>query len=329
MRFTNWLQNGQGSGDTESGVYTIGNGLNETRAVGARYFIPSEDEWYKAAYYDPRLASQGGPPGDDHYWYYPTCHDDIPTAEPPPGGVNSANFDRAVGDTTDVGAYADSTSFYGTFDQGGNVKEWNEAVVENSFYPKGLRGGSWSNQYPELCAHLRNSADPGWEDNVQGFRVASVMPDFVSVYPDSYLVTRGEHVSGGIPELAASDNQDLSLRRLTIDIQSRTEFSVNAISPTATPSSLEVTLEGSVFARSTVNQTIELYDYVAAAWEQVDTRAATRFTDSTVTVAASGDLSRFVQPGTMCVEARIRYQSPSARQQFSSNTDQFLWTIGQ
>jgi hypothetical protein len=84
-----------------------------------------------------------------------------------------------------------------------------------------------------------------------------------------------------------------------------------------------------VFARSTVNQTIELYDYVAGAWELVDTRAATRFTDSTVTVAATGDLSRIVDAGTLFIKARIRDQSTSLRQQFSSNTDQFIWTIGQ
>ena len=149
------------------------------------------------------------------------------------------------------------------------------------------------------------------------------------ITPVSFTVTRGEYVSGGIPELEESDNSDLSLRRLSSDIQSRTELEVKAISSTGTPSSLEVTLEGAVFARSTVNQTIELFDYAAAAWEAVDTRAATRFMDSVVTVSVTGDLSRFVEPGTMCIEARIRYQSPVARQQFSSNIDQFIWTIGQ
>ena len=77
---------------------------------------------------------------------------------------------------------------------------------------------------------------------------------------------------------------------------------VKGFSPVASPSSLEVTLEGSVFARSQVYQTIELYDYVAGVWEQVDARAATRFTDSTVTLAATGDLSRFVEGGTMFIE---------------------------
>lgn len=72
--------------------------------------------------------------------------------------------------------------------------------------------------------------------------------------PDSFTVTRGEYVSDGIPDLAESDNLDLSLRRLNSDIQSRTEFEVKAVSPTSNPASLEVTLEGAV-DRSTVNQT--------------------------------------------------------------------------
>ena len=35
---------------------------------GARWFIPSENEWYKAAYHQP--AAQGG--DGDNYWAYPT-----------------------------------------------------------------------------------------------------------------------------------------------------------------------------------------------------------------------------------------------------------------
>jgi hypothetical protein len=146
---------------------------------------------------------------------------------------------------------------------------------------------------------------------------------------ESFLVTRGIHVAGGVFELGVSDNIDLSIQRATSDIQSTTELEVKAVCPVANPSSIDVKLEGAVFARSQVNQTIELFNYVDGTWEEVDTRTATRFTDSTVIVAATGDLSRFVEAGTMCIEARIRYQSPVARQQFSSNTDQFIWTIGQ
>ncbi len=68
IRFVNWLQNGQGNGDTESGTYTITGGGNNSgtvtipdaaqRAAWAtmnsfHWLLPSENEWYKAAYYDP------------------------------------------------------------------------------------------------------------------------------------------------------------------------------------------------------------------------------------------------------------------------------------
>ena len=148
-----------------------------------------------------------------------------------------------------------------------------------------------------------------------------------TVMPASFSVTRGNYVSGGIVELGMSDNLDLAIQRGVSDTQSRTEFEVAGTSPTANPTTLEVTLEGAVFARSTVVQTIELYDYVAAAWELVDTRDATNMTDSTVTIVATGDLSRFVDPATLSIEARVRFQSLSVRQRFASNTDQFIWTI--
>ena len=150
----------------------------------------------------------------------------------------------------------------------------------------------------------------------------------VDIGVESVVVTRGTHVFGGIAELTESDNEDLTIQRAVSDIQSRTEFEVKAVSPVVSPSSLEVTLEGAVFARSTVEQSIELFDYDAGEWVEVDTTTANRFTDITVSAAASGDLSRFVEPGTQCIEARIRYQSLNPRQRFSSNTDQFFWTIG-
>ena len=119
MRFTNWLENGQGSGSTESGVYTISDGLSETRSASATFFIPNENEWYKAAYHDPRTSAAGGPPGDDHYWFYPTQRDMEPSCDVPPGSANSANCGDRVSNLTNVGAYTNTTSFYGTYDQAG------------------------------------------------------------------------------------------------------------------------------------------------------------------------------------------------------------------
>ena len=73
-RFTNWLHNGQGSGATETGAYTLsggtvtpGNAATVSRNSGAQFWVPSENEWYKAAYHQP--VGLGG--DSDNYWRYP------------------------------------------------------------------------------------------------------------------------------------------------------------------------------------------------------------------------------------------------------------------
>lgn len=151
----------------------------------------------------------------------------------------------------------------------------------------------------------------------------------LTVTPTTVTATRGTYFGGDETDLADSDNSDYQLRRSNTDIQSRTEFEVKATSPTETPTSMEFTLEGGVFARTNVVQTIELFDYDAAAWVEFDSRNANRIPnpDSVVTIAATGDLARFVEDGTRCIEARIRYQSDNPRQGFASNTDQTIWVI--
>lgn len=151
--------------------------------------------------------------------------------------------------------------------------------------------------------------------------------DVVSVTPESFTVSNGTYFSGGITELAESDNADLSARRSNSDIVARVNIEFKAVSSIETPSSFDFTLESSVFARTNVVQSIDLFDYVAGSWEEVDMQNAARFSDSVVTVSAGGDLSRFVEAGTGCVEARVRYLSDNPRQSYSTNVDQVIWDI--
>jgi formylglycine-generating enzyme len=171
IRFANWLNNGQGSGDTESGAYTLGTlGAGSTPVTpplthnpGSKIWLPTENEWYKAAYYNPATSS---------YFLYPTSSNLAPTASTPTAAANHANY-AMVGLFTDVGAYAGTTSPYGAFDMGGNVYQWNEALIGGSL--RGLRGGSrLSISYSLQSVHRDSSNGPTGVYDLVGFRLASV-----------------------------------------------------------------------------------------------------------------------------------------------------------
>jgi sulfatase modifying factor 1 len=209
-RFANWLHNGQPAGSqdastTEDGAYTL-NGATSvvalnavSRNAGAKWFIPSDNEWYKAAYYQP--VAQGG--DADNYWNYPMRTNSVPYSDQPPGATPhnkpAANFfqDDGVGNgyddgfaisgstiysssqnyLTDVGAYTSSPSYYGTFDQGGNVWEWNEGMISlsNGSY-RAARGGSWY-YGADLAASYQGISSPTDAGFNLGFRVATIVAE--------------------------------------------------------------------------------------------------------------------------------------------------------
>jgi formylglycine-generating enzyme required for sulfatase activity len=186
-RFCNWLQNGQltsgveNASTTENGAYTLNGAItNEAlmsvnRNAGAKYFIPSENEWYKAAYYDPNKAGGAG------YWRYPTKSDGMPINTLSSTGTNNANFDISfMGGFTDptniltpVGAFAASPGPYDTFDMGGDINQWNEAVASST--SRRLRGGGWYTYPSSVEADERDGMNGAGNCNyLVGFRVASV-----------------------------------------------------------------------------------------------------------------------------------------------------------
>ncbi len=194
-RFCNWLHNGQlrrpqGEATTEDGAYTLTgaegvalgsdpdhgvNGRNE----GARYWIPGEHEWYKAAYHEP-----GG--DTDGYWLYPTRSNDAPTVATcdAAGNINNdvaniANYDLGAdwngqnGNVTTVGSGGTgSQSFYGASDMGGNVYEWGEHRF--GYGERRLRGGNYAanSSWMQSTAYSSSTPDNDWNSSV-GFRLAA------------------------------------------------------------------------------------------------------------------------------------------------------------
>lgn len=127
-----WYCNWRMTGDTEKGAYDL-SVTPPRRLEGAKYFLPTNDEWYKAAYWDAAAK---------RYWKYPTRSDELPRQD-------QANYERgdvlAVGAPyylADVDAYVDSPSPCGALQMGGNVWEFLEDCFRNPLGNK-LRGGSF------------------------------------------------------------------------------------------------------------------------------------------------------------------------------------------
>jgi sulfatase modifying factor 1 len=194
-RFANWMANGQPTGvqtgtTTENGAYNVNgatsgtaparNVTNPNTGATPTYVIPTENEWYKAAYYSPVLNS-----GLGGYYKYAT------QSNADPGNLigsaaNQANYNNGVYSVTqsasnsatqnyltDVGAFTNSASFYGTFDQSGNVYQWND-LTGAAGSSRGLRGGNWSGDAFNVSSSHRYPYDPSNVDNFGlGFRLAS------------------------------------------------------------------------------------------------------------------------------------------------------------
>jgi hypothetical protein len=169
MRFVNWLENGQpvgaeGPGTTATGTYTITSGgvaaNSITRNPNRRFALPTEDEWYKAAYFEPGSAA---------YFATPAFSNGPITCAAPGSTPGTANCDDAVGGLGAVGAYTASASPNGTFDQGGNVWEWTEEIAG---FNRRIRGGAFDSAPGELEASASGQDDDPLDESADlGFRV--------------------------------------------------------------------------------------------------------------------------------------------------------------
>ncbi len=190
-RFVNWLNTSTGStpaykfalqpGDvgysatTNIELWTPGdagyNPNNLYRNSLAKYFLPSVDEWYKAAYYDPTSGV---------YFNYPTGSDSVPTAVASGTADGTAVYGQSAATGPADITMAGGLSPYGVMGLGGNVWEWEETAFNlmnnSSSSARGVRGGSWSSGGDSLPSSNQGFSDvaPGVETSFIGFRVASI-----------------------------------------------------------------------------------------------------------------------------------------------------------
>lgn len=182
-RFINWLNASNGHqvayNFDSQGIFQLWSsaeawqqgGENLFRHKDAVYFLPSTDEWYKAAYYDPTSGV---------YYDYTTGSNAPPNAVASGTTAGSAVYlQSGPADITQAGGL----SPYGTMGQGGNVYEWEETdidlVNDSGSSLRGYRGGYWGNNVSFLSSSsVRPGYAPSSGDNILlGFRVASTVPE--------------------------------------------------------------------------------------------------------------------------------------------------------
>ena len=162
-------------------AWTAG-GTNLYRNKDAYYFLPSENEWYKAAYYNA---------AGTNYFLYPTASSSVPTAVASGTDAGSAVYNN-VASVPAIVASAGGLSPYGTMGQGGNVWEWSESAFDgtnsSSSESRAIRGGDWQDPELYLRSSSRNlSGIPTSVSNIMGFRVASV-PSLSIPEPSTYAL---------------------------------------------------------------------------------------------------------------------------------------------
>ena len=196
-RFANWMANGHPRGEqvgatTEDGAYTLNgktggdaaprNATNPNTGAAPTFWIPTEDQWYKAAFYKGGSTRAG-------YWLYATRSNSAPGNEIG-GSANQVNYiddaDRSFTysvpqntfvDTdqnylTDVGAFTGTVGTYGTMDNAGNVVNWND--LDGKTGPtRGRRGGFWFSGPPSIQSNTFNQSSPSLTGADMGFRLVS------------------------------------------------------------------------------------------------------------------------------------------------------------
>jgi sulfatase modifying factor 1 len=201
-RFVNWIQTGGTS--TETGTYDLAGATPTDRLPGARFWLPSQDEWYKAAYYNPATTS---------YNLYATGTNVNPSApdltvgnltgllspngailNPSPTTVNYANSGLAAGTVANVKSAGSSSSF-GAFDMNGNVWEFTDTASNGTQVL--MYGGGYGQALSVMGALSTTNNLPvsisTYENQGAGFRIAAV-PEPSTIA----MVITGAIVCGGL-----------------------------------------------------------------------------------------------------------------------------------
>jgi hypothetical protein len=203
-RFVNWLNTSTGgfaaykftTGDVNDNIalWTAADTLdydsaNPYRSKRATYVLPSYNEWYKAAYYDPSNST---------YYDFSNGSDTAPTAVASGTVSNTAVYTQGYFQGPADINQAGGLSPYGVMGLGGNAYEWEESSFDlansSGFSSRGIRGGDWSYLFSTVLSSSSRGGDgldPSFGQASIGFRVASLSSSAPPAVPEPSMMVIG------------------------------------------------------------------------------------------------------------------------------------------
>ncbi len=194
--YCNWLHNGKSTDAAAfmSGAYDVSTFSasdfptftdQASRSPGARYWIPSWDEWLKAVHYDPLKPNLDGSLGG--WWQGPLGSDALPLYGPPAGfpngsAANQANSDWSgpnfPGRLVPLGSYPNAQTPWGLLDAAGGTGEWTESIYTvQSRMSRISEGSEWDDDASgDEIFLLGGTFRPNTSSTDIGLRIATSIP---------------------------------------------------------------------------------------------------------------------------------------------------------
>jgi hypothetical protein len=191
--YCNWLHNNQSTSRSAfmNGAYDVStfgyavdpiSGLqdvptdNFTHNAGARFFLPTWDQWLKAVHYD---ANRFGP-GLGGWWDQPNASNTalIPGVPGNPLAQTSAGFLSPTPYTIPLGSYPTVQTPWGLLDASGGTTEWTESFfqfIDGRRWPL-LDGSSWTQSLVRDRVFEFAAEFPSLDLLNFGFRIAATVP---------------------------------------------------------------------------------------------------------------------------------------------------------
>ncbi|GEM_PF-2049870 len=160
-------------------------------------------------------------------------------------------------------------------------------------------------------------------------RIYRIRPVFEPVAPETVQLEYGTQISGSLGSFVESDDDKYGVRALyqVGGLHPPIRYELAAHAPVSSTTDLRLQIESSCDSPNIV-QTVELFNVQTQAYETVDTRSSPQF-DVAFEVQISGSDSRFIDPATRLMKARVSFKQSGATLNLNWRgfVDKFWWKV--